>query len=171
MKKWNSKHVIIILSLLLVVVFVVLGFVMCAKKEPVESQVEQEQPVKQEEPEKEKEPEPTVVGQEKETLKGDVTDFKYGVKKQNVTYNTYDVYSDGSKVLVESIDDVEVIWIDLKYNIVTNDSNNHVLIVIFAVSVLILAFGIIFGSKFMDKRKSSATDDEETDKHDCPMEQ
>ena len=76
-------------------------------------------------------------------------------------------YEEG-KALVESIDGVEVVWIDLEYNIVTD--NNRVLVVIFAVTALIVAFGIIYGSKFIQKPKASAEDDGETDKHDSPME-
>lgn len=76
-------------------------------------------------------------------------------------------YEEG-KALVESIDGVEVIWIDLKYNIVTDD--NHVLIVIFAVTALIVAFGIIWGSKFLNKSKVTDADDEETEKHDSSKE-
>ena len=73
---------------------------------------------------------------------------------------------DEGKALVESIDGVEVIWIDLQYNIVTD--NNHVLTVIFAVTALIATFGIIWGSKFLNKPKATDTDDEEADNRDCP---
>ena len=109
MKKFNSKHIIVILALLFVIIAVVLGFVMCGKDEPTDAPVDEqisEEKDDEKEKEEEKEPDPTVVGQEKETLKGDISDFKYGVKQQPVTYNTYDVYSDGSKILVESIDDI-----------------------------------------------------------------
>lgn len=106
MKKLSSKHVIVLLALLFVIIAVVLGFVMCGKNEPTDTPIEDQVADDEKAEEKKEEPAPTVVRQEKETLKGDIRDFKYGVKQQPVTHNTYDVYSDGSKVLVESIDDV-----------------------------------------------------------------
>jgi len=103
----KKKHTIIVLIIVLLILLIagVALWISLKDKEPTSGptdEIVKDDDVKEEE----KEPEPTVVGQEKETIKGEITDFKYGVKQQPVTYNTYDVYSDGSKKLVESIDDI-----------------------------------------------------------------
>lgn len=101
MKK--KTNIIIILLLVLSAVALWFAFKPNSQEEVIQEEMKEEQP---KEEKKEESPKPTVIGQEKETVKGDITDFKYGVKQQPVTYNTYDVYSDGEKVLVESVDNI-----------------------------------------------------------------
>lgn len=103
MKKFFKRYVVIIAILLLLLlgsfIFLLWAF---RDRDTVKPEKEKTEQVK-EEPEEE---EPYVVGQEVETIKGKISPFKYGVKKQPVTYNTYDVYSDGSRVLVKTVDDM-----------------------------------------------------------------
>ena len=99
----KKKRTIIVLSVVIVILLLAaVALILSLKnKKPEEKLVEK--PVTEEQQE---EPEPTVVGQETETIKGDIKPFKYGVKMQPVTYNTYDVYSDGTRKLVQTVDDI-----------------------------------------------------------------
>ena len=103
MKKLDTKHILIIAIIVLLISIIGIWLVVRNIDKKVDAPVQDKT---EEVKEEEKEPEPTVVSQEKETIKDDIQDFKYGVKKQHVTYNTYDVYSDGTKKLVESVDDI-----------------------------------------------------------------
>ena len=77
-------------------------------------------------------------------------------------------YEEG-KALIESLGDIEVIWIDTEYNII-DDGQNHVLTIILIVTSLIAVFGIIFGSKFLDKSRLKKVAAEEPDEHDITAE-
>ena len=102
MKKDNGKKITVITILALLISAIVFAFVMCGKMKNQDTLVDAPIDKIEEEKEEPEEQKPTVIRQEEEVIKGEIYPFKYGVTQQLITYNTYDVYSDGTRKLVKT---------------------------------------------------------------------